>query len=176
MGEDRLARAARAEWGPLSRAVRAGSAARGWRGAAMTLFAVCLTAFFHFAQNRTWGGFVRVLGEVRAEDPLWLSLLRTPLSVCVPAADLPVWGALAQLLLVGAVAELSMGRWRTLLIAYASTLVGTLYARRASPSDPVPRWGPRRTRWSSTRALRPPWWGWPSSSACGGVPGSQRSR
>ncbi|OON77697.1 hypothetical protein [Streptomyces tsukubensis] len=129
MGEDRLARAARAEWGPLSRAVRAGSAARGWRGAAMTLFAVCLTAFFHFAQNRTWGGFVRVLGEVRAEDPLWLSLLRTPLSVCVPAADLPVWGALAQLLLVGAVAELSMGRWRTLLIAYASTLVGTLYAR-----------------------------------------------
>lgn len=69
------------------------------------------------------------LGAVRAEDPLWLALLRTPLSLFVPALDLPVWGALAQILLVFGLAELCLGRWRTLAVAYLATLAGTLYAR-----------------------------------------------
>ncbi|MFH8605889.1 hypothetical protein ACH4D5_00105 [Streptomyces sp. NPDC018029] len=132
-----LARSARAEWGPLFSTVRDALAARRWRAVPMTLAAVCLTALFQYVQNQPWGyQFVQNIGCVRAEDPLWLALLRTPLSLFVPALDLPVWGALAQLLIVFGIAEICLGRWRTLVIAYAATLAGTLYARVAI------EWGP----------------------------------
>ncbi|MGW2046852.1 hypothetical protein ACWCPF_16960 [Streptomyces sp. NPDC001858] len=126
----RIARRARAEWGPLYEAVREPLAERRWRAIPMTLGAVGLTWVTQIVQNRSWGRQpVQDLGAVRAEDPLWLALLRTPLSLFVPAPDLPVWGALAQILLVFGIAELCLGRWRTLVIAYAATLAGTLYAR-----------------------------------------------
>ena len=35
-------------------------------------------------------GLVQGAGTVRAADPLWLALLRAPLSLFVPALDLPV--------------------------------------------------------------------------------------
>ncbi|MFI1207973.1 hypothetical protein ACH4UV_10260 [Streptomyces sp. NPDC020802] len=125
-----LGRAARAEWGPLYAAVRAGLAARRWRAIPMTVGAVCLTALLQYAQNQSWGyRFVQDIGAVRAEDPLGPALLRTPLSVFVPALDLPVWGALAQILVVFGIAEICLGRWRTLTVAYVATLAGTLYAR-----------------------------------------------
>ncbi|WP_327182617.1 hypothetical protein [Streptomyces sp. NBC_01334] len=125
-----VARRARAEWGPLYEAVRDPLVRRRWRALPMTLGAVCLTSVTQVVQNRTWGyGPVQALGAVRAEDPLGLAVLRTPLSLFVPALDLPVWGALAQILLVFGIAELCLGWWRTLVIAYAATLAGTLYAR-----------------------------------------------
>lgn len=125
-----LGRAARREWGPLWATVRTALVARRLRAVPMTSAAVCLTALLQVAQNRSWGfGPVQTLGAVRAEDPLWVALLRTPLSLFVAAPDLPVWGALAQLLLVFGIAEICLGRWRTLLIAYVATLAGTLYAR-----------------------------------------------
>ena len=125
-----LARLARAEWGPLYATVRAGLVDRRLRAIPMTIGAVCLTALTQFAQNQSWGyRFVQNLGAVRAEDPLWPALLRTPLSLFVPALDLPVWGALAQILIVFGIAEICLGRWRTLVIAYVATLAGTLYAR-----------------------------------------------
>ncbi|MFE9455454.1 hypothetical protein [Streptomyces californicus] len=125
-----LRRAAVREWGPLVTAVRAALAERGVRALALTLTATALTALVQVVQNRSWGyGPVHALGTVRAEDPLWPALLRTPLSLFVPALDLPVWGALAQILLVFGVAEICLGRWRTLAVAYAATLAGTLYAR-----------------------------------------------
>ncbi|MFD9434984.1 hypothetical protein [Streptomyces sp. NPDC060002] len=125
-----VARRARAEWGPLYEAVRAPLVRRRWRAVPMTLGAVCLTSVTQVVQNRPWGyGPVQAVGAVRAEDPLGLALLRTPLSLFVPALDLPVWGALAQILLVFGIAELCLGWWRTLVIAYAATLAGTLYAR-----------------------------------------------
>ncbi|MEU0780335.1 hypothetical protein ABZ341_02005 [Streptomyces sp. NPDC006173] len=127
---NRLARWARAEWGPLYLAVRRGLARRRWRAVPVTLGAVCLTAALQFVQNRSWGfQAVQDFGSVRAEDPLWLALLRTPLSLFVPALDLPVWGALAQILIVFGIAEICLGWWRTLVIAYVATLAGTLYAR-----------------------------------------------
>ncbi|MGW7530353.1 hypothetical protein [Streptomyces sp. NPDC054783] len=125
-----LARWAREEWGPLYVTVRAAPLKRRLRAAPMTLGAVCLTALLQYVQNQTWGyQLVQNMGAVRAEDPLWLALLRTPLSLFVPALDLPVWGALAQILLVFGIAEICIGWWRTLVIAYAATLAGTLYAR-----------------------------------------------
>ncbi|MFI9588462.1 hypothetical protein ACIHCQ_43330 [Streptomyces sp. NPDC052236] len=121
---------ARREWGPLYVTLRNALATRRWRAIPLTLGAVCLTAVFQLVQNRPWGlGPVRGLGFVRAEDPLLPALLRTPLSLFVPALDLPVWGALAQVLVVFGSAEICLGRARTLLIAYVATLAGTTYAR-----------------------------------------------
>ncbi|MFE5817915.1 hypothetical protein ACFQ6S_31470 [Streptomyces sp. NPDC056479] len=130
MSVDTLGRWARAEWGALYLAVREALVTRRWRAAPMTVGAVCLTGLTQAVQNQSWGyPVVQDLGAVRAEDPLWLALLRTPLSLFVPALDLPVWGALAQILLVFGIAEMCLGWWRTLLIAYVATLAGTLYAR-----------------------------------------------
>ncbi|MGW6787390.1 MULTISPECIES: hypothetical protein [unclassified Streptomyces] len=101
-----------------------------WRAIPMTLGAVCLTALFQVVQNTSWGFRpVQDLGSVKAADPFWLALLRTPLSLFVPALDLPVWGALAQILLVFGIAEICIGRRRTLVIGYVATLAGTTYAR-----------------------------------------------
>lgn len=125
-----VTRFAHREWGPLFGTVRAGLVAQKGRAVPMTLAAVCLTALFQLVQNQDWGYQpVQDIGSVRAEDPLGLSLLRTPLSLFVPALDLPVWGALAQVLLVFGIAEICLGRWRTLAVAYLATLCGTLYAR-----------------------------------------------
>ncbi|MFF4228215.1 hypothetical protein [Streptomyces sp. NPDC001820] len=121
---------ARREWGPLYATLRTALITKRWRAVPMTLGAFCLTALFQLVQNQSWGiGLVHDIGFVEAEDPLWVALLRTPLSLFVPALDLPVWGALAQVLLVFGIAEICLGRWRTLVIAYVSTLAGTTYAR-----------------------------------------------
>jgi hypothetical protein len=86
--------------------------------------------FFHaIAQHPAGGTVVRVLGGVTGDLPLWLALLRTPVSLYVPALDLPVWAGLTQLFLAFALAELALGRARTLAVAYATTLAGTLTAR-----------------------------------------------
>ncbi|MEU7060553.1 hypothetical protein [Streptomyces sp. NPDC046197] len=125
-----LARWARTEWGLLYATVREPLLKRGPRAIPMTVGAVCLTGALQFVQNQSWGyRFVQHIGAVRAEDPLWLSLLRTPLSLCVPAPDLPVWGALAQILIVFGIAEICLGPWRAPGVAYVATLAGTLYAR-----------------------------------------------
>jgi hypothetical protein len=125
-----LARHARAKWGLLYVTVRQALVRRGRRAVPMTLAAVCLTSVLQFVQNQSWGfGFVQGIGSVRAEEPLGAALLRTPLSLFVPALDLPVWGALTQILFVFGIAEICLGWWRTLLIAYVATLAGTLYAR-----------------------------------------------
>ncbi|MFF0734995.1 hypothetical protein ACFYVK_25660 [Streptomyces chartreusis] len=137
MTVDTLGRWARAEWGALYLAVRGAVVERRWRAAPMTVGVVCLTGITQVVQNRSWGyRIVQDLGAVRAEDPLWLALLRTPLSLFVPALDLPVWGALAQVLIAFGIAEMCLGRWRTLVIAYVATLAGTLYARVAIAIGP----------------------------------------
>ncbi|MBO0656671.1 hypothetical protein J1792_29190 [Streptomyces triculaminicus] len=132
-----LLRAARTEWGPLYTAVWGTLTRKRLRAVPMTLSAVALTAVFQIVQNQPWGfGPVQRLGSVQAQLPWWLALLRTPLSLFVPALDLPVWGALAQVLLVLGIAECAVGRWRTLTVAYVATLAGTMYARLAVATGP----------------------------------------
>lgn len=124
-----LCGAARHEWGPLLRTVRATLAVQRLRAVPMTIAAVCLTALLQVVQNQPWGfGAVHRLGAVRAEDPLWAALLRTPVAVRTGAGPAGL-GALVQILVVFGTAEICLGRWRTLLIAYVATLAGTLYAR-----------------------------------------------
>ena len=141
----------------------------------MTLGAVCLTALLQIVQNQSWGyRFVQNIGAVRAEDPLWLALLRTPLSLFVPALDLPVWGALAQILVVFGIAEICLGRWRTLrdrVRRHAGRHAVRAGGRRARPGRACSGC-PRRTRRSSTPGRRRPWWGSPCSCAGATGPGS----
>ena len=103
---------------------------RGVGGVSLALLATSSVIFFHAIHQTPKGAVVvRLLGEVRADLPLPLALLRTPVSLFVPALDLPVWAGITQLFLAFAIAELSLGRARTLVVAYATTLAGTLSVR-----------------------------------------------
>ncbi|MFJ3335364.1 hypothetical protein [Streptomyces sp. NPDC086766] len=134
---DLLARAAlfagrtlRDEWhgivvDPVRQLVR-----RGLSGLVLAFVAAFGVIFFHALAQRPAGEVaVRLLGGVTADLPLWLALLRTPVSLYVPALDLPVWAGITQLFLAFALAELVLGRARTLVVSYATTLAGTLTVR-----------------------------------------------
>jgi hypothetical protein len=98
----------------------------------LTVLAVLLILLLQLVQHTAVGAeVVERLGVIQAALPLWQELLRTPLSLFVPARDLPVWGAALQVLVVFGIAEIALGRWRTLAVAYAGSLAGTLYARGA---------------------------------------------
>ncbi|MFF3871007.1 hypothetical protein [Streptomyces sp. NPDC001978] len=103
---------------------------RGLPGLTLAFVAALGVIFFHdLAQTPTGERVVWRVGGVTADLPLWLALLRTPASLYVPALDLPVWAGITQLFLAFALAELSLGRARTLAVAYATTLAGTLTVR-----------------------------------------------
>jgi len=103
---------------------------RGPYALSLALVAVCGVIFFHaIAQHPAGAEAVRLIGGVQGDLPLPLALLRTPVSLYVPALDLPVWAGITQLFLAFALAEVALGRARTLAVAYATTLMGTLMVR-----------------------------------------------
>jgi hypothetical protein len=100
------------------------------KGLALAVVASSAVIFFHaIGQTHTGKVVVRLVGGVSADLPLWLALLRTPVSLFVPALNLPVWAGITQLFLAFAIAQLSLGAARTLMIAYVTTLAGTMGAR-----------------------------------------------
>ncbi|MEU8981373.1 hypothetical protein [Streptomyces sp. NPDC048309] len=125
-----IVRTVRGEWhgivvDPVQQLMR-----RGLSGLSLAFVAAFGVIFFHaLAQRPTGATAVRLLGGVTADLPLPVALLRTPVSLYVPALDLPVWAGMTQLFLAFALAELALGRARTLAIAYATTLAGTLTVR-----------------------------------------------
>lgn len=123
-------RALRREWhGMVVEPVRQ-LTRRGLSGLLLAFVAAFGVVFFHaIAQHPTGATVVRLTGGVKASLPLPLALLRTPVSLYVPALDLPVWAGITQLFLAFALAELALGRARTLAIAYVTTLAGTLTVR-----------------------------------------------
>ncbi|WP_438828076.1 hypothetical protein [Streptomyces tropicalis] len=148
LARDGLVRAARftgrtlrAEWhgivvDPVRRLMH-----RGLSGLVLAFVAAFGVIFFHALAQRPAGEVaVRLVGGVRADLPLWLALSRTPVSLYVPALDLPVWAGITQLFLAFALAELTLGRGRTLFVSYATTLAGTLTVRVMVAMGPG-RWG-----------------------------------
>nr|BFD92413.1 hypothetical protein KitaXyl93_37730 [Kitasatospora sp. Xyl93] len=122
--------AAVAEWGTLFATVRDAVVRKKFAAVPLATAATFLILLFSIVQHLPGGErFVNNIGVVRAALPLEVSLLRTPLSLYVPALDLPVWGALAQVFVVFAIAEIVLGRRMTLVVAYTCTLAGTLFAR-----------------------------------------------
>ncbi|MFF4182490.1 hypothetical protein ACFYZ9_04810 [Streptomyces sp. NPDC001691] len=97
-------------------------------------------------QYRTGATLVRLTSHVRGDIPLLLVLLRTPLSLFVPARDLPALPGIPVLFIGFALAQLVLGRTRTLVVAYAVSLAGTLSARVMI-------------------AVGPRWWGLPPEAA-----------
>ncbi|WP_079177943.1 hypothetical protein [Streptomyces mangrovisoli] len=125
-----LGRALRGEWRNIVVEPVRQLARRGLSGLLLAFVACLGVIFFHaLAQHPAGAVAVRLLGGVRGDLPLWLALLRTPVSLYVPALDLPVWAGLTQLFLAFALAELTLGRARTLAVAYTATLAGTLSVR-----------------------------------------------
>ncbi|GAA1259993.1 hypothetical protein GCM10009665_57480 [Kitasatospora nipponensis] len=125
-----LRRAVVAEWGTLFATLREQLARKRFAAVPLAVVATFLILLFSIVQHLPGGeGFVTRIGVVKAGLPLDVSLLRTPLSLYVPALDLPVWGALAQVLVVFGIAEIVLGRRMTLVVAYACTLAGTIFAR-----------------------------------------------
>lgn len=138
--------AAVAEWGGLFATVREQVARKRLAAVPLATTATLLILLFSVVQHLPGGErFVTHIGVVKAALPLDVSLLRTPLSLYVPALDLPVWGALAQVLVVFGLAEIVLGRRLTLVVAYVCTLAGTLFARFAVAVGPehlfgFPQW------------------------------------
>ncbi|GAA1966013.1 hypothetical protein [Kitasatospora viridis] len=119
-----------AEWGTLFGTVWERLRTKKFAAVPMATGATLLILAFSIVQHLPHGEqLVERVGVVKAAQPLDVSLLRTPFSLFVPALDLPVWGALAQVLLVFGIAEIVLGRRATVVIAYACTLAGTLFAR-----------------------------------------------
>jgi hypothetical protein len=100
---------------------------RQWRAIPVTIACTALTFTFWVASNYSIG--MRVMMDVAGvihSLPLWLQMVRLPLSLFAPAPDLPVWGALAQMFLVFLLAEIWLGPWRMLLVATFVNAVTTL--------------------------------------------------
>jgi hypothetical protein len=104
--------------------------ARGWRAIGLSISCAALIALFALLQHTGPGWWVvEHVAAVYQALPIWLIVLRLPLSMFAPAPDLPAWGAIAQVLVVFAVAEVQLGRWRTLLVAVCTNALTTLSAR-----------------------------------------------
>jgi hypothetical protein len=79
---------------------------------------------FHVLSPELWRS-----GDVYAALPVTTELLRLPMSLLMPTAYLPLWGAILQLLVVIGLGELIFGRSVTLLVAAAGHVGSTLMAR-----------------------------------------------
>lgn len=68
-------------------------------------------------------------GAESAGLPALAALLRMPGSLFLPTRSLPVWGALLQVILVVGLAEMLVGKWRTILVGLGTHAVATASAR-----------------------------------------------
>lgn len=121
-------RGLRAEFTRLWLATRLGwtNGKRPWLGVSLALasIAVAVMVHFHLLSPELWRS-----GDVYAALPVTTELIRLPMSLFVPTAYLPLWGAVLQLLVVIGLGELILGRSVTLLVAASGHVGSTLLAR-----------------------------------------------
>jgi hypothetical protein len=100
--------------------------ARPWLAIAATIaaFLVPLFVHLHVLRPELWRS-----GDVYASLPLTTELARLPMSLFLPAAYLPVWGACLQILVVIGLGELVLGRRLTIAVALVGHFGSTLVAR-----------------------------------------------
>lgn len=108
---------------------------QAWRASGPMAFplgigAAAVVALFGLIQHTDAGWWlIEHIAGVYQELPLHLLLLRLPLSMFAPAPDLPAWGATLQVLVVFGLAEVHLGRVRTLVTAVCVNALTTLSAR-----------------------------------------------
>lgn len=100
--------------------------ARPWLGVALALACVAVTLLLHF---HVWRPELWRSGDVHSNLPLSTELARLPMSLFMPTAYLPLWGAILQLVAVVGLGELILGRSVTVVVALAGHLGSTLLAR-----------------------------------------------
>jgi hypothetical protein len=99
---------------------------RPWLGVSLALasIAVAEMVHVHVLSPELWRS-----GDVYAALPVTTELVRLPMSLFMPTAYLPLWGAILQLLVVIGLGELILGRSVTVLVAAAGHFGSTLSAR-----------------------------------------------
>lgn len=132
----------RTEWHGAIRDIAFAARTRKLRAVPLTLGSCLLILALQAVQHSGDVGhrWVDRVGGVYATLPWWTSLLRTPLSLFVPDPSLPVWGLTVQVMVVFALAELTVGRRHTLGIGLLATLTGTVFARCSlafGPGSPI---------------------------------------
>lgn len=99
---------------------------RPWLAIAVALTPALVALFLHFRvlSPELWRS-----GDVNASLSIQSELARLPMSLFFPTADLPLWGACAQLVIVIGLGELILGRRLTIAVAAAGHVGSTLLAR-----------------------------------------------
>lgn len=107
----------------------------------LTFASVLLLTFFHAASLHHAGArLVWLVGGIRADVPPALAAARLPLSLFVPAPDLPFLVALVEVAVVFALAERTLGAGHTAAVALLTTLAASLAVRvmsRLGPGHPL---------------------------------------
>lgn len=99
---------------------------RPWIAGIMCLISVVCAAAGNLAPAQP---FLWRAGYVYANLPVFGELERMPLSIFLPSAELPLWGAILQTAIVIGLAEMLIGHVATVLVAGLGQLLSTLAAR-----------------------------------------------
>jgi hypothetical protein len=119
----------RAEIGRLRLVVVRRWSARGAVGYLLTVAVVTLIVLMWVLDHTTGRTFVAACCGERVGAPMTAALLKLPGSLVAPAALLPVWGSVVQVVLAFGLAEAAVGALRTLTVAATSHVVATLAGR-----------------------------------------------
>jgi hypothetical protein len=119
----------RAELGRLRLFVVRRWAARGVVGYLLTVVVVALIVLMWALDHTVARTFVAACCGERVGAPVSSALLKLPGSLVAPAALLPVWGSVVQVVLAFGLAEAAVGALRTLAVAATSHVVATMAGR-----------------------------------------------
>lgn len=126
----RVARRVRRDAGALLRppwrAVRAGRLDRFWLGPAA---AVAVLVLSELARTGPGHAFLQRWAVMHGDEPWWLTLRKVPLSLFAPAYLLPCGFAMLQVFVVFGGAQVLIGVRRTVAVALAAHLLGSLSPR-----------------------------------------------
>lgn len=119
-----------AEVDRLGGAARRSVSQRGLAGLGLTASLCATVALLAVLQNLHVGAdALDAMCRESAVLPLPVALARLPGSMLAPALNLPVWGALLQVLVVFGLGEVVLGRRRTLMVALVGHTAATMGAR-----------------------------------------------
>jgi hypothetical protein len=102
---------------------------RGVRGYLLTAVIAAAVVLAWWADRTSGRSIVAMCCGEHVDAPLDISLLRLPGSLVAPAALLPVWGSVAQVVLAFGIAEAAVGARRALTVAAFAHVIGTLAGR-----------------------------------------------
>lgn len=119
----------RAEVGRLRLVVMRRWAARGVKGYLLTAVVAALIVLMWVLDHTTGRVVVAACCGERVSAPMGVALLKLPGSLVAPAALLPVWGSVVQVVFAFGLAEAAVGALRTLTVAGVAHIVATLSGR-----------------------------------------------